>query len=87
MLLHLHCSPEIHLRLLFGTNYPLSVSHLAAWGQVGLGTLGRMIRTKIYLTGKSRSVKGFSSASSYWVISSLSLESLRPRRHGMNEIL
>ncbi len=46
MLLHLRRYPEIHCRLLFGTDYPLSVSHLAAWGRVGLGTLGRMIRTK-----------------------------------------
>ncbi|HSF69830.1 MAG TPA: amidohydrolase family protein [Nitrospira sp.] len=46
MLLHLRRYPEIHHRLLFGTDYPLSVSHLAAWGRVGLGTLGRMIRTK-----------------------------------------
>jgi hypothetical protein len=45
MLLHLRRYPEIHSRLLFGTDYPLSVSHLAAWGRVGLGTLGRMIRT------------------------------------------
>jgi hypothetical protein len=46
MLLHLRRYPEIHSRLLFGTDYPLSVSHLAAWGRVGPGTLGRMIRTK-----------------------------------------
>ena len=46
MLLHLRRHPEIHHRLLFGTDYPLSVSHLAAWGRVGLGTLGRIIRTK-----------------------------------------
>jgi predicted TIM-barrel fold metal-dependent hydrolase len=46
MLLHLRRYPEIHKRLLFGTDYPLSVFHLAAWGRVGLGTLGTMIRTK-----------------------------------------
>jgi hypothetical protein len=46
MLLHLRRHPEIQDRLLFGTDYPLSVFHLAAWGRVGLGSLGRMIRTK-----------------------------------------
>jgi hypothetical protein len=46
MLLHLRRYPEIHERLLFGTDYPLSVFHLAAWGRVGLGALGKMIRTK-----------------------------------------
>ena len=45
MLLHLRRHPEIHDRLLFGTDYPLSVFHLAAWGRVGLRTLGAMIRT------------------------------------------
>jgi predicted TIM-barrel fold metal-dependent hydrolase len=46
MLLHLRRHSEIHNRLLFGTDYPLSVFHLAAWGRVGLGTLAKMIRTK-----------------------------------------
>ncbi len=46
MLLHLRHYPEIHERLLFGTDYPLSVFHVAAWGRVGLGTLAEMIRTK-----------------------------------------
>ena len=46
MLLHLRRRQELHSRLLFGTDYPLSVFHLAAWGRVGLRTLGRMIRTK-----------------------------------------
>ncbi|MDH5625257.1 MAG: hypothetical protein OEY21_04070, partial [Nitrospira sp.] len=32
-------------RLLFGTDYPLSVFHLAAWGRVGLGKMWNMIRT------------------------------------------
>jgi hypothetical protein len=45
MLLHLRRFPEIHDRLLFGTDYPLSVFHLAAWGRVGLGTLRKMIGT------------------------------------------
>ncbi|HEU5201331.1 MAG TPA: amidohydrolase family protein [Nitrospira sp.] len=46
MLLKLRYYPEIHERLLFGTDYPLSVLHLAAWGRVGLGTLRDVIRTK-----------------------------------------
>ena len=46
MLLHLRRYPEIHERLLFGTDYPLSVFHLAAWGRVALGTLYDILRTK-----------------------------------------
>jgi predicted TIM-barrel fold metal-dependent hydrolase len=46
MLLHLRRYPEIHDRLLFGTDYPLSVFHIAAWGRVAFGTLRKMIRTK-----------------------------------------
>ena len=46
MLLHLRQYPEIHERLLFGTDYPLSVFHIAAWGRVAFGTLRKMIRTK-----------------------------------------
>ena len=46
MLLHLRHYPEIHERLLFGTDYPLSVLHIAAWGRVAFGTLRKMIRTK-----------------------------------------
>ena len=45
MLLHLRKYPEVHDRLLFGTDYPLSVFHLAAWGRVGFGTLRKMMRT------------------------------------------
>jgi len=45
MLLHLRKHPELQDRLLFGTDYPLSVFHLAAWGRVGLGNLLTMIRT------------------------------------------
>ncbi|MDH4305790.1 MAG: amidohydrolase family protein, partial [Nitrospira sp.] len=45
MLLYLRKHPELHDRLLFGTDYPLSVFHLAAWGRVGVGTLWDMIRT------------------------------------------
>jgi len=46
MLLHLRRYPEIHERLLFGTDYPLSVFHIAAWGRVAFGTLRTMIKTK-----------------------------------------
>ncbi|MDN5942108.1 MAG: amidohydrolase family protein [Nitrospira sp.] len=46
MLLHLRHYPEIHERLLFGTDYPLSVLHIAAWGRVAFGALRDMIRTK-----------------------------------------
>ena len=46
MLLHLRNYPKIHERLLFGTDYPLPVFHLAAWGRVAFGALRDMIRTK-----------------------------------------
>jgi len=46
MLLHLRNYPEVHERLLFGTDYPLSVFHIAAWGRVAFGTLRKMMQTK-----------------------------------------
>ena len=46
MLLHLRRHPDIYDRLLFGTDYPLSVMHAAAWGRVGLQTLRALVRTK-----------------------------------------
>lgn len=46
MLLLLQRHPELHDRLLFGTDYPLSVFHMAAWGRVDLRTLSNLIRTK-----------------------------------------
>jgi uncharacterized protein len=46
MLLHLRHQPDLQSRLFFGTDYPLSVFHMAAWGRVCPGTLWRMIRTK-----------------------------------------
>ena len=46
MLLHLRRYPELHERLLFGTDYPLSVFYIAAWGRVAFGTLREMVRTK-----------------------------------------
>ena len=45
MLLRLRRHPELQDRLLFGTDYPLSVFHLAAWGRVGLRTLWKTVRT------------------------------------------
>jgi hypothetical protein len=45
MLLHLRRHPELQDRLIFGTDYPLSVFHLAAWGRVGIRALSEMIRT------------------------------------------
>jgi predicted TIM-barrel fold metal-dependent hydrolase len=45
-LFKLRHQPQLHERLLFGTDYPLSVFHLPAWGRVGLGTLRGLIRTK-----------------------------------------
>jgi len=35
-----------HTDLLFGTDYPLSVFHIAAWGRVAFGTLRKMMQTK-----------------------------------------
>lgn len=46
MLLHLRRLPEIHKRLLFGTDYPLPVFHFPCWGRVGIRALREMIRTK-----------------------------------------
>ena len=45
MLLKLRRYPHLHERLLFGTDYPLSVLHLAAWGRVSLRSLRAMMRT------------------------------------------
>ena len=45
MLLRLREDPEVHQRLLFGTDYPLSVFHLPAWGRTGMGTLWDIINT------------------------------------------
>jgi hypothetical protein len=46
MLLRLRHLPHLHERLLFGTDYPLSVFHLPAWGRVSLGMLKMLMRTK-----------------------------------------
>jgi hypothetical protein len=46
MLLHLRQHPELHDRLLFGTDYPLSVFHFATWGRVSFGALKELIHTR-----------------------------------------
>lgn len=45
MLLHLRHLPSLQSRLIFGTDYPLSVLHVAAWGRVGFRAIQAMIRT------------------------------------------
>ena len=45
MLLRLRRHPEVHARLIFGTDYPLSVFHLPCWGRTGMGELKEVIRT------------------------------------------
>ena len=46
MLLRLRDRPEVHQRLLFGTDYPLSVFHLPAWGRIGMDTLRDIMQTR-----------------------------------------
>jgi hypothetical protein len=46
MLLRLRHLPHLHERLLFGTDYPLSVLHLPAWGRLGFGAIKMLMRTK-----------------------------------------
>jgi uncharacterized protein len=46
MLLRLRRHPEISERLLFGTDYPLSVFHLPCWGRVYFRTLKAIVGTK-----------------------------------------
>ena len=45
MLLMLRKNPTLQERLLFGTDYPLPVFHLPAWGRVGLHQLSGLIKT------------------------------------------
>lgn len=45
MLLLLRQHPEVHHRLLFGTDYPLPVFHLPAWGRIGITSLKKIMRT------------------------------------------
>jgi len=45
MLWRLQRHPEVHARLLFGTDYPLSVFHWPCWGRIGLRDFRTIIRT------------------------------------------
>jgi predicted TIM-barrel fold metal-dependent hydrolase len=45
MLIKLRRRPELHARLLFGTDYPLPVFHLPSWGRVGPHSMWDLIRT------------------------------------------
>ena len=45
MLLKLRQHPEIFDRLIFGTDYPLSVFHLPMWGSAKFSTIRQMMRT------------------------------------------
>ena len=45
MLLKLRQHPEIFDRLIFGTDYPLSVFHLPMWGLAKFSTIRQMMRT------------------------------------------
>ena len=45
MLLKLRDNPEVHDRLLFGTDYPLSVFHLPTWGRIAPGKLFQIVNT------------------------------------------
>jgi hypothetical protein len=46
MLLKLRRHPELHGRLLFGTDYPLPVLRVACWGRIGLGAMREIRRAK-----------------------------------------
>lgn len=46
MLWKLRKHPQIQQRLLFGTDYPLSVFHCACWGRVSISALRELMRTK-----------------------------------------
>ena len=45
MLLLLQQHPEVQDRLLFGTDYPLSVFHLPALDRVGINALSKIVQT------------------------------------------
>jgi hypothetical protein len=45
MLLRLRRHPEVHERLLFGTDYPLAVFHWPCWGRIGWRDFRTIIRT------------------------------------------
>jgi predicted TIM-barrel fold metal-dependent hydrolase len=46
MLWRLQRHPEVHARLLFGTDYPLAVFHWPCWGRIGWEDLRSIIRTR-----------------------------------------
>ena len=46
MLWRLQRHPEVHERLLFGTDYPLAVFHWPCWGRIGWRDLRTIIRTR-----------------------------------------
>ncbi|OLB63630.1 MAG: hypothetical protein AUH96_10560 [Nitrospirae bacterium 13_2_20CM_2_61_4] len=61
MLLRLRRHPEVHERLLFGTDYPLAVFHWPCWGRIGWRDFRTIIRTnnrfdRQYLVLKSMGV-------------------------------
>ncbi len=45
MLLKLRHRPEVYDRLIFGTNYPLSVFYVPLWEKTNLITIRQMIQT------------------------------------------
>jgi len=45
MLWRLQRHPEVHARLLFGTDYPLAVFHWPCWGRIGFRDFRTIIRT------------------------------------------
>ena len=45
MLWRLQRHPEVHARLLFGTDYPLAVFHWPCWGRIGLRDVRTIIKT------------------------------------------
>jgi predicted TIM-barrel fold metal-dependent hydrolase len=45
MLLALRREPELQSRLIFGTDYPLSVTHLPIWGRVDVRSMQAILRT------------------------------------------
>ena len=62
MLLHLRQYPEVHERLLFGTDYPLSVFHVAAWGRVAFGTSEAFVRAPLRVDGERGRLLGVEGA-------------------------
>ena len=57
MLIKLRHHPEVFDRLIFGTDYPLSVFHLPLWGLANLSTIRQMMRTTNRFDGNTSSAK------------------------------